>query len=100
MKHAITRDGGRLLLQLSGQLTATDRDAFSAIIDEMPSSGVSEIEVGLAQLRYIDSVGLGLLVTLREKASVIGAHVALVGAVDEVRGTFEMACFDRLFTIR
>ena len=100
MDHKITQEKGQLVLHLSGQVTDADRGSFATILADIPRTGISEIDVDLSQVRYIDSVGLGLLVTLRETAGEIGAPVTLSGAGSEIRAALEMAYFDRLFTIR
>lgn len=59
-----------------------------------------QIEVNLAQVSYLDSSALGMLLLLREKAANAGGReIVLTGVRGTVQQVFEVANFGRLFKI-
>lgn len=97
MKHQITKDGNTTIVALSDRLTSTDRGAFEHLVDEVMGGRPTQVEVNLGELSYMDSAGLGFLLTLREKAEAGHASVLLVNPRGEVREILELARFDTLF---
>ncbi|MCW9034598.1 MAG: STAS domain-containing protein [Rhodospirillales bacterium] len=99
MHHKITDSGDQVTFSISGQLTSKDRSDFIELIPNILISGRDNIIVNMTDLTYMDSVGLGLLVTLRDEANKKGMSASISNPQGEVKGLLEMACFDRLFTI-
>jgi anti-sigma B factor antagonist len=51
------------VLTLSGEITADDGDiAFGKYVDDLIKRGVTKIIVNLAEVSYIDSAGVGMMV--------------------------------------
>ena len=63
-------------------------------------NGSPRIVVDMAKLEYMDSSGLGMLLTLREQVKGNKAEVVIARPRGEVRELLELACFDTLFTFR
>lgn len=64
------------VLTLAGEITADDGDiAFGRLVDDLIKRGVTKIVVNLADVTYIDSAGVGMMVfeakLLREKQGVM-----------------------------
>lgn len=99
MKYEITDDEAGPTLMLRDQLTFADREVFDAVIDKLLARRRSRMTVDLSALDYMDSAGLGMLLTLRDRAERAGADVLLRRPKSEVRELLVLACFDTLFTI-
>ena len=99
MKYEITDDEAGPTLMLRDQLTFADREVFDAVIDKLVARQRARMVVDLSALDYMDSAGLGMLLTLRDRAEKAGADVLLRRPKSEVRELLVLACFDTLFTI-
>lgn len=97
MKYQVSDDGNTVTALISGQMTFDDRAQASAMGDELTKGSASGIILDLSQVDYMDSAGLGILLTLREKAQAKGVVIALKGASGSVKEVLELACFDTLF---
>ncbi|MEO5337413.1 MAG: STAS domain-containing protein [Magnetospirillum sp. WYHS-4] len=99
MKYEIKTDGGKTVLQIGDQLVAADRNEFDSLLPRVFVSRPTTIEVDFQGLTFMDSAGLGMLLTLREQAERNGASVALARPQGAVKEMLELACFDTLFPI-
>lgn len=99
MQHKIRKDGDVVVLGLEGQLTSKDRSEFVEMIPSLLGEGKGSVRVDLKNLVYMDSVGLGMMITLRDEAEKKGMVTAIANPTGDVKELLEMACFDRLFEI-
>lgn len=100
MKYEITDDSDGPTLLLRDQLTFDDREVFEGVIDKLLARKRRQVAVDLSALDYMDSAGLGMLLTLRDHAERAGADVVLRRPRSEVRELLDLACFGTLFTIQ
>jgi anti-anti-sigma factor len=74
-------DPGEALVAVSGEIDLTVRDelqdTLSATIDE---PGVTKVVVDLSRVSFMDSTGLHVLLTARERAQSAGVGFRVVGA--------------------
>ncbi len=99
MKYEIIDEDAGPTLMLRDQLTFADREVFDTVIDKLLARKRRMVAVDLSQLDYMDSAGLGMLLTLRDRAERADATVLLRRPRSEVRELLVLACFDTLFTI-
>ena len=99
MKYEISDAAGGPILALRDQLTFADRDPFEGVIDKLLARRARLVTVDLSGLDYMDSAGLGMLLTLRDRTERAGADVLLRNPKSEVRELLALACFDTLFKI-
>ncbi|MEW5728514.1 MAG: STAS domain-containing protein [Pseudomonadota bacterium] len=99
MRYEISDEPAGPTLVLRDQLTFADRDPFDGVIDKLLARKARRVVIDLSQLEYMDSAGLGMLLTLRDRAERENAEVALRGPRSEVRELLVLACFDTLFAI-
>ena len=99
MKYEIVdvADGPNLVLR--DQLTFADREVFDTATDKLLARRSDSVIVDLSGLDYMDSAGLGMLLTLRDRADQARATVKLKRPKGDVRELLVLACFDTLFTI-
>ncbi len=99
MRYEVSQEGAAATLHLRGELVLADRDGFDGAVRAALKPGVASVTVDLSGLEYMDSAGLGMLLTLREAAEDLGTRVVLRGAAGEVKELLEMARFDTLFDL-
>lgn len=99
VKYEIVDGAGEPTLMLRDQLTFADRDLFDAVAERLLSGSHPAVAVDLAGLDYMDSAGLGMLLTLRDRADAARAEVRLLRPKGEVKELLALACFDTLFAI-
>ena len=99
MKYEIENDAGTTVLRVSGEMTVSDRGAFDAMVPRVVQGGSRNVVVDMKNLEFMDSAGLGMLLTLRDQAQGSGVSVRLRGPEGDVREMLDLACFDTLFSI-
>jgi anti-anti-sigma factor len=77
----------------------TQRDFKEAYDPQLSNPAVSEIEVNLAGVDYLDSSALGMLLMLRERATAAGKNLKLSKPGTSVAQILEIANFAKLFII-
>ncbi|MDF2571665.1 MAG: anti-anti-sigma factor [Sporomusa sp.] len=79
MKHSLTVSGNQVTVSLDGKIYAHDagivRDELLEIIDQ----GATDIRFDLSKLNYIDSSGLGVLVTVHKRTAEKNGRLVLAG---------------------
>jgi anti-sigma B factor antagonist len=100
MKLEVTADSGVSILRYkSERLDAHNSDALKAKIKEIFEGGAKNVLVDLAEVRFIDSSGLGALVSGFKNAVAYKGVLALTGFQDQVRSMFELTRLNRVFDI-
>lgn len=90
-----SRDGIEIL-SLSGPFTLNNMFQFQRTLQEMkPPYLIFDI----AQVPYMDSAGLGLLVNFYVAAQKHGRKMAIVGATQRIMALFEMTKVDNLLRL-
>lgn len=98
MKHEIRNEAAQTVLVLREQLSFADRAPFEGLIPAL-LSGRKPVCVELSGLDYMDSSGLGTLLTLRDAALKNGLNVTLRAPQGDVKELLSLSCFDTLFRI-
>lgn len=91
---------GSVCLRLQGELDlATAPDLWSActVLDGQLTPGLS-VFVDLADLRFLDAAGLGMLVRLRNRVRAAGANLSVLDPSPSVRRVFELAGLEALLS--
>lgn len=99
VQYDISSEGVATVLHLSEQLVDADRAAFDTVLTRSLSGQSRRVIVDFSKLTYMDSAGLGFLLTLRERARTAGVAIVLRNPVGSVRDMLQLARFDTLFTI-
>ena len=99
MKFEILREGQTAVLLLKDQLTVNDRAPFENVVSELVDQHLPRIRVDLSGLDFMDSAGLGCLLTLRDRAGASHQDVTLTGAKGAVKELLDLARFDILFAM-
>lgn len=99
VRYEIVDDADGPVLVLRDQLTSADREEFDGVIDRLLARRSPGVSVNLFALDYMDSAGLGMLLTLRDRADQVRVDVRLLRPRGEVKELLVLACFDTLFPI-
>jgi serine/threonine-protein kinase RsbW/stage II sporulation protein AB (anti-sigma F factor) len=86
------REGDRLLIATAGELDLTTTPDLEDALER--ASPYSELELDLAELTFIDSSGLRLLLSERDRARRHGRGFAISGARGSVARVFAISGFD------
>lgn len=90
---------GVVVIGVDGQLIVGNRHELKQMIIDSMEAGETKFVVDFAVTGYIDSSGLGVLVSLSKKIREAGGDLRLAGLNDDLRTLFELTKLDTLFTI-
>jgi anti-sigma B factor antagonist len=91
--------GGVTVVQVDGQLIVGNRHELKDLIQAALDSGERKLLVDFSRTGYIDSSGLGALVSVSKRIREAGGELRLAGLNDDLRSLFELTKLDTLFTI-
>ncbi len=90
---------GVVVIGVDGQLIVGNRHELKQKVVDAMESGEARFVIDFAVTGYIDSSGLGALVSLSKKIREAGGDLRLSGLNDDLRTLFELTKLDTLFTI-
>lgn len=99
MNYTDTILADRLVLVLSGRLTFADAAHFPEIVDRIRGNGSAIVEIDMAALEFLDSSGLGLILTAYDAAHRAGMQMAIRNARGHVLDGLKRARFDHLMAV-
>ena len=85
------------LIEVGGQLIVGNRQLLKEQVLEQLERGDRKFIVDFSKTDYIDSSGLGVLVTLSKKIREQGGQLSLVSLSEDLRALFELTKLDTLF---
>ena len=99
MSFAIKKQGEVCIVDVEGQLIVGNRQELKQkVLDEL-ERGERKFLVDFSQPGYIDSSGLGVLVSLSKKIREAGGALRLANLNDDLKTLFELTKLDTLFQI-
>lgn len=99
MSFTLARTDTQLVVDVDGQLVVGNRQEFKqAILDEV-DRGARLVVVDFSRSAYIDSSGLGALVSLGKRLRELGGDLRLAGLNEDLRTLFELTRLDALFPL-
>jgi anti-sigma B factor antagonist len=99
MSFSLERTDDVLIVTVDGQLVVTNRQEFKQAILDAVEEGVRVVVADFSTSGYIDSSGLGALVSLSRRLREMGGDLRLVGLNDDLRSLFELTRLDALFPL-
>ena len=99
MGFSKTRNDGVAILKVEGQLIVGNRQELKGLVQEGLDRGERKFVIDCTQTGYIDSSGLGALVTLSRKVREQGGELRIAGLNEDLRSLFELTKLDTLFHI-
>jgi len=99
MSFSLEHSNDVTIVTVQGQLVVTNRQEFKQMVLDAMEQGARTVVVDFADASYIDSSGLGALVSLSRRLRDAGGDLRLVGLSDELRTLFELTRLDALFPL-
>ena len=101
MSFTIRKDAenGVVVLGVDGQLIVGNRHELKQKALESLEGGERRFLIDFSSTGYIDSSGLGVLVSMSKKIREAGGELRLAGLNDDLRTLFELTKLDSLFAI-
>lgn len=99
MNHSIKVSGNHVTAFLTGKVYSQDASLFRDELLEQIEKGVTDVSIDLSQLTYIDSTGLGVLITLHKRTKEKNGRIVITGAQGMVEQLFKRTRLDRVLTM-
>jgi anti-anti-sigma factor len=101
MDFELATIAGGLRVILRGRLTISENVAFRRMVSRIATTrvGGERVEIDLTEVAFIDSVGLGLLLHVRDALPGRAGEVILTGATGQVGRMLDPARFGDLFDL-
>ncbi len=97
----IKNEAARTVVCVSGEVDVSNADVLRTAIDgALQGEGVQAVDVDMAQVPYIDSTGIGVLVGAAHRAQDAGVAFSLVGAQDNVVRILGMLGVDEVINVK
>lgn len=99
MSFQVSKNGEVTLIEVEGQLIVGNRQELKQQVLEQLEGGDRKFVIDFAETGYIDSSGLGVLVSLSKKIREQGGELRLSSLNEDLRTLFELTKLDTLFRI-
>ena len=100
MGFSQTRDAsGVEVVRVEGQLIVGNRQELKDLVQRSLDAGERRILIDFSRTGYIDSSGLGALVSINKRIREAGGELRLSGLNEDLRSLFELTKLDTLFAI-
>lgn len=92
-------DGRTAVIDIRGDVTAASESALMSAYEEATQQGARRLVLNFSGLEYMNSGGIGMLVTLLVRANRHDRQLAAFGLSDHYREIFELTRLDEAITI-
>jgi len=99
MSFRVNRQDGVTIVDVEGQLIVGNRQELKQRVLEELDKGDRKFVIDFSNTGYIDSSGLGVLVSLSKKIREQGGELRLASLNEDLRTLFELTKLDTLFRI-
>lgn len=100
IKNLKAADGTKATLaEVAGSIDATSIVSFQNVMDKLVEKGVRNLILDCANVKYINSTGLGTLLKYVDTFESMDGHIAFTRVPSKVMLVMEMLGFNALFTI-
>jgi anti-sigma B factor antagonist len=90
---------GVVIVSVEGQLIVGNRQELKQKVLDALEGGAKKFVIDFTRTGYIDSSGLGVLVSLSKKIREQGGDLRLAGLNEDLQTLFELTKLDTLFSI-
>ena len=100
MRFTLKKDkSGVVIVGVEGQLIVGNRQELKQKVLDALEAGAKRFVIDFGNTGYIDSSGLGVLVSLSKKIREQGGELRLAGLNEDLQTLFELTKLDTLFSI-
>ncbi len=90
---------GVVVVSIDGQLIVVNRQELKQLVQDALDRGDRKFIFDFTRTAYIDSSGLGALVSISKRVREAGGEMRLAGLNEDLRSLFELTKLDTLFPI-
>jgi serine/threonine-protein kinase RsbW len=95
----ITSDDNRTVVKPEGDIVASTVEGLRTALKETLGQGVSEVTLDLGKVSVIDSIGLGLVISVHNSLAKKGGKLTVTNVSKEVLELFKSMRLDRHFSV-
>jgi len=99
MQHSFEGKDGLVLVRISGRMTHADHKSFREILSRVNEANATKVVFDLAQVEFLDSSALGMLLIVRDASVQQNRAVVLRGASGQVEKLAKVAKLHKYFEI-
>ena len=99
LSTSVRRAGAVAILDIQGEITSASEDALGEAYAEGAEGGTRAVILNFSGLEYMNSGGIGLLVTLLVRANRAKQRLLAFGLTDHYRQIFELTRLDEAIGI-
>lgn len=99
MSLHVSRQGEVVIVEIEGQLIVSNRQELKQRVIDEAEAGARKVVIDFERTGYIDSAGLGVLVSLAKRLRELGGDIRLANLNDDLQTLFELTKLDTLFQI-
>jgi len=99
MQIEVENKGDISVVHCGGSLDADSIAAFKKIAYELVDKGTTRLVVDCSNLTFVDSMGLGVLISLLRRVRQGNGDVKMAALSDDVKTIFEITRLHRLFEV-
>jgi anti-anti-sigma factor len=97
MKYLIHSDNNSV--EISDKISFEDHKEFRNIVDFIITSKSANISIDISGVTFIDSMGLGMFLIMRDEAKNLDKQITLVKPQGQIKKMFDISRFNDLFNI-
>lgn len=91
--------GNMVIVRIDGELNGASGSKLKQRVNELLDTGAKRIAIDLSNVAFIDSMGLGALVSGLKNARQNSCALVLVGLREQARSIFELTMAYRIFDL-
>ena len=99
MPFSVRTNGDTVVVAIEGTLMANNRGEFKELLLDAMARGGRLFRIDLSDTSYIDSSGLGVLVSVAKAVRKQGGEMRITNVNDELRTLFELTKLDTLVPV-
>ncbi len=88
-----------VVLDMTGDLTYANRERFKTAVESVQKKGCRHLLLNMAEVRFVDSSGLGLLALVSQNFKLAQGKVSLLKPQSYVREIMSLASISKLIPI-
>lgn len=96
MEITVSQEAEVQIVECSGRLTMVTARSLREAVEEALTAGPPRLVVDLAQVGFVDSSGLGALISALKRARQSGGDLRIAGVTEQVRTVLTLTNLDRV----
>ncbi len=98
-KVAVADWDGVPVIQVSGEIDLASVPELRAVVNEVTGRSPKLLLFDFREVRYLDSSGLGILISAKRRLAEYGGEVVVVAGTHAVQRALSLSCLDRIIAV-